>query len=94
MCFDVLIRVFKSTKSKETLPTTMYDEEKDELMEKAHNTILLYLGNEVLHKVVKNDTTVKLWLKLTNLYMMKFVTNHFYLEKQLFHSRNKTRYIH
>lgn len=89
MCLVVLIGVFKSTKSKETLPTTMYDEEKDELMEKAHNTILLYLGNKVFHKVVKNDTTVKLWLKLTNLYMMKSLTNHFYLENQLFHSRYK-----
>lgn len=89
MCLVVLIGVVKSTKSKETLPTTMYDEEKDELMEKAHNTILLYLGNKAFHKVVKNDTTVKLWLKLTNLYMMKSLTNHFYLEKQLFHSRYK-----
>ena len=36
-------------------------------MEKVHNVILLYLGNEVLHEVVEEDTTGKLWSKLESL---------------------------
>ena len=50
----------KALKRKEALPTTMFDEENDELKEKAHSVILLCLGNEVFHEVVKEDTTAKL----------------------------------
>ncbi|KAL6319440.1 hypothetical protein AAG906_014115 [Vitis piasezkii] len=51
----------------------MSDKENDELMEKAHSTILLCLGNEVL-----------LWLRLESLYMMKSLTNNLYLKKRLY----------
>ena len=50
----------KALKRKEALPTTMFDEENDELKEKAHSVILLCLGNKVFHEVVKEDTTAKL----------------------------------
>ena len=37
----------KALKGRKELPTTMSDEENDELMEKAHSAILLCLGNKV-----------------------------------------------
>ena len=74
----------KSLKGIEALPTTMYNEENDELMEKAHSTILLCLGNEVLHEVAKENMATKLWLKLESLYMTKSLTNRLYLKKRLY----------
>ena len=74
----------KALKGREALPTTMSDEETDELMEKAHSVILLCLGNEVLCEVAKKDTTAKLWLKLESLYMTKSLTNRLYLKKRLY----------
>lgn len=50
----------KALKGREAQPTTMSNEENDELMEKAHGATLLHLGNEVLHEVVEEDTTTKL----------------------------------
>ena len=67
----------------ETLPTTMFDEENDELMEKAHSAILLCLGNEVLCEIIEEDTTAKLWLKLESLHITKSLTNRLYLKKRL-----------
>ena len=61
----------KALKGGEDLPTTMSDEENDELMEKAHSAILLCLSNKVLCKVAEEDTAVKLWLRLESLYMTK-----------------------
>ena len=50
----------KALKGKDALPTTMYDEEKDELKEKTHSAILLCLGNKVFREAEKEDTTTKL----------------------------------
>ena len=60
----------KALKGRETsLPTMMFDKEKDGLMENIHSDVMLYLGNEVLCEVVEEDRTAKLWLKLESLYM-------------------------
>ena len=41
----------KALKGRKAQPTTMSDEENDELMEKAHSAILLCLGNEVFREI-------------------------------------------
>ena len=51
----------------EALLATLEEPQKTEIMEKGHSIIQLYLSDEVLHKVGKEDTTSKLWLKLENL---------------------------
>jgi hypothetical protein len=51
----------------EALLATLIEPQKTEIMEKAHSTIQLYLSDEVLRKVEKEDTASKLWLKLENL---------------------------
>lgn len=53
-------------------------------MEKAHNAILLCLGNGVFREVARHDMTAKLWLKLQSLYMAKSFINRLYLKKRLF----------
>ena len=74
----------KASKDREASPTMMFYEEKDRLMEKVHNVILLCLGNKILRKVAKKDTIAKLWLKLKNLYVTKSLTNCLYFKKWLF----------
>ena len=59
---------------------------------KAHDIILLHLGNEVLHEVVKEDTTIELWLKVRSLYMMKSLMLVF--EEIVIHSPNEKKNIH
>ena len=51
----------------EALLATLEESQKTEIMEKGHSTIQLYLSDEVLRKVEKEDTASKLWLKLENL---------------------------
>ena len=79
-----LLRCMPYEQGRQALPTTMFDKENDELMDKAHSAILLCLSNDVLCEVVKKDTTTKLQLKLESLYMTKTFTNCLYLKKQLF----------
>ena len=40
--------LLKALSGKEKLPSTLSDEQKDEMLEKAHSAILLALGDEVL----------------------------------------------
>lgn len=54
---------------------------------KAHDIILFHLGNEVLHEVVKEDTTTELWLKVRSLYMTKSLMLVF--EETVIHSPNE-----
>jgi transposase InsO family protein len=73
----------KALKGKEALSESLKEEEKEEIMEKAHSAIQLCLSNEVLREVVEEDTASKLWLKLESLYMTKSLTNRLYLKKRL-----------
>ena len=52
--------------------------------EKAHSMFLLYLADEVIIKVVDEESASGLWLKLESLYMMKFLTNKLLLKQHLF----------
>ena len=73
----------KALKVKDTLPiTTPSDKEKYEIMEKAHNALLLCLGNEDLRGVSEKDTIAKLWLKMESLFISKSLTNWLYLKKK------------
>src|ERR1051325_3627911 len=58
--------------------------EKTTIIEKAHNAILLSLGDKVLRQVTKETTTVGLWVKLESLYMTKSLVNRLYLKQALY----------
>ena len=49
----------------------MFEDEKEKLKMKVHNTIQLCLADEVLWEVADEDFTAGLWLKLESLYMTK-----------------------
>ena len=72
--------LWKALKGKNALPTTLSNEEKEDLLEWAHSAILLSLGDEVLREIVDEETVVGLWLKLEGRYMTKSLTNCLYMK--------------
>ena len=62
---------------------------KEELLAKAHSTILLCLANEMFREVIEEKIMTGLWLKLKNRYMTKSLTNRLYLNYQLYHLHMK-----
>ena len=72
--------LWKALKGKDALPATLSDEEKEDLLERAHSAILLSLGDEVLREIVNEETAAGLWLKLVSRYMTKSLTNRLYMK--------------
>ena len=72
--------LWKALKGKDALPATLSNEEKEDLLERAHSAILLSLGDEVLREIVNEETAVGLWLKLESRYMTKSLTNRLYMK--------------
>ena len=60
---------------KMTRPTTMAEEQWDEIDEKALSAIQLCLSREVLCEVINEKTTTDIWSKLESLYMIKSLAN-------------------
>ena len=81
--------LWKALKGKNALPGTLSDEEKEDLLERAHSAILLSLGDEVLREIVDEEIAVGLWLKLESRYMTKSLTNHLYMRQRLYTIRMK-----
>ena len=67
----------KALKGRETLPKMMTKQEKYDLLERTHSTILLSLSDEVLQEVAEEKSATALWLKLESLYMTKSLTIEF-----------------
>ncbi|KAK9066710.1 hypothetical protein SSX86_014033 [Deinandra increscens subsp. villosa] len=65
-------------------PEAWTDQEWQEVLEKAHSSIILSLGDKVLREVVKEDTAAGIWAKLESLYMTKSLANRLYLKKRLY----------
>lgn len=64
--------------------SSLSNKEKSEILQKkAHNTLILFLGDKVLREVTKEDTTVEVWLKLESLYMTKSLENRFHKKIKL-----------
>ncbi|GJV63964.1 retrovirus-related pol polyprotein from transposon TNT 1-94 [Tanacetum coccineum] len=57
---------------------------KAELNKKAHNAVILCLGNKVLREVTGETTTAEVWSKLETLYMTKSLDKKLYLKKKLY----------
>ena len=74
----------KALEGRGKLPASLTKDEKDEILDKAHSTILLCLGDEVLREVSDETIASSLWLKLESLYMTKSLTNRLYLKKRLY----------
>lgn len=51
---------------------------------KAHNTIILHLSDEVLRNVAKERTASILWAKLEELFLKKYLAKRFYMKRKLY----------
>lgn len=76
--------LLKALKGSNALPTNLSDEEKEDLLERAHSAIQLSLSDEVLCEVADETTAYGLWLKLESLYITKSLTNRLYLKQRLY----------
>ena len=83
-CFVSAARIVESTKGQECFAATLSDEEKEDLLERAHSAILLSLGDKVLREIVNEETAIGLWLKLESRYMTKSLTNRLYMKQRLY----------
>lgn len=54
------------------------------MLELAYINIILYLRDEVLREVAKENTAPGVWLKLEQLHITKTLTNRVYLKGRLF----------
>jgi len=66
------------------LPETLTEDEKKEMLEKAHSIILLSLTDEVLREVVDEETAADIWKKLEERFQKKSLTNRLYQKQRLY----------
>jgi hypothetical protein len=84
--WDLLVQqgLQKVLAGKTKKPTSMTDEDWEDLDARALSTIRLCLADEVLFNIVGEETTTGLWNRLESLYMTKSLTNKIYLKRQLY----------
>nr|GEV03230.1 retrovirus-related Pol polyprotein from transposon TNT 1-94 [Tanacetum cinerariifolium] len=68
----------------DVLPADIEAQTKAELNRKAHNAVILCLGNQVLREVTGDTTIARVWSKLETLYMTNSLANKLYLKKKLY----------
>jgi hypothetical protein len=76
--------VVKALLGKAKQPTTITDEDWDEIYARALSAIHLCLADDVLFNIVTEKTTTSLWMKLESLYMTKSLMNMIFLKRQLY----------
>lgn len=59
----------------------MTEAQKQEMLEIAYSTIILYLADNVLRLVDEEDIALKVWAKLEKLYLVKSLSNKIYLKR-------------
>lgn len=57
---------------------------KVKMLENAHNTIILCLGDKVLREVAREKNAAVVWSKLENMYMKKSLANRLYKKQRLY----------
>jgi hypothetical protein len=89
--WDLLVQqgLQKALAGKLKKPTTMTNEEWEDLDVKCLSTIRLCLADDVLFNIIGEDTTSGLWSNLESLYMMKSLTSRIYLKRWLYSLRMK-----
>eukprot|EP01018_Ginkgo_biloba_P027656 Gb_41806 [translate_table: standard] len=86
---DLLVQqgLQKALAGKAKKPTSMTDEDWEDLDARALSTIRLCLADDVLFNIAGEETTSGLWTRLESLYMTKSLTNRIYLKRQLYSLR-------
>ena len=62
------------------LPMHLWKSNKKDLLDKAHNALILSLGDKVLREISKEKSVAVVWLKLESLYMTKSLANKLFLK--------------
>ena len=88
---DLLVQqgVAKALLGRSKRPSSMTEDEWDELDDRALSAIRLCLVDDVLFNIVSEKTAAGLWSKLEKLYMTKSLTNRILLKRQLYGLRMK-----
>jgi hypothetical protein len=88
---DLLVQqgVVKALLGKAKKPTSITDEDWDEMDVRALSAIRLCLADDVLFNIVTEKTAFGLWSKMESLYMTKSLTNRIFLKRQLYSLRMK-----
>lgn len=55
-----------------------------DMQEKAHSAIVLCLSDKVLREVSHEETALKVWKKLQELYLQKTLANRLYMKQKLY----------
>jgi len=74
----------RALKGEGSLPVTMSQAEKTEMVDKARSAIVLFLGNKVLRELAKEPTATSMWSKFEYLYMTKSLAHRQVLKQQLY----------
>ncbi|KAK9080130.1 hypothetical protein SSX86_001805 [Deinandra increscens subsp. villosa] len=74
----------EALKGENSKPADWSDGDWQEVLDKAHSSIILILGDRVLREVSKEKSAAALWNKLESLYMTKSLSNRLYLKKRLY----------
>jgi hypothetical protein len=84
--WDLLVQqgLQKALVGKTKKPTSMTDEDWEDLDARALSTIRLCLEDEVLFNIVGEETTTGLWNRLESIYMTKSLMNKIFLKRQLY----------
>lgn len=69
------------------IDVALSEKEKNTTAEKAHNTIVLSLGDKVLRQVSKEKTADIVWTKHEGFHMKKSLVNRLYLEQAFYSFR-------
>ncbi|MDV3183834.1 MAG: hypothetical protein Q8847_02655 [Sweet potato little leaf phytoplasma] len=77
-------KVSKALDDPATHPPTMTAAEKEEMLETAYSTIILYLADNVLRQVHEAKLALEVWSKLDALYLTRSLTNKLYLKEKFF----------
>ena len=72
----------EALKGESKMSESLTSDQKQEILKKAKNAIILSLSDQILRKVVKEPSAAGMWLKLESLYMTKTLPTRIYLKQK------------
>lgn len=70
--------------SESKMPDTLTKVQKTDILQKAHSSLILSLGDKPLREVAKETNAAAIWSKLESLYMTKSLANRLYMKQHLY----------
>ena len=70
----------EALKGETNMSSSLSNKQKANILKKARNTIVLSLGDQILRKVIKEESTADIWSTFEDLYLEKDLPNRIYLK--------------